>query len=65
MEGGERQLELGLDPGDLRDLAIGGLVGAVAHQGGLPHPCLTPDDQHRALTAADTAEGAVDLVAFA
>ncbi|GII94113.1 hypothetical protein Ssi02_43440 [Sinosporangium siamense] len=53
MEGGERQIEFGLDPGDPGDPASGGLALDVIQQGGLAHAGLAPQDEHGALAAPD------------
>jgi hypothetical protein len=65
MQGRERQLQLGLDTGDLSDLAARCLAGAVLQQGSLSDPRFSTEDQHRALALVDGLERAVDLVALA
>ena len=61
----ERQLHLGLHAVDLNQPAARGLARAVAHQRGLADPRLTPDDEHRTLTATNTVQQAVEDLAFA
>jgi hypothetical protein len=55
VQGRERQLQLGLDPGDLDGAAAGGPVRDVAQERCLADPCLTAQDQHRTLATADPA----------
>jgi hypothetical protein len=62
---GERQLHLGLDPGDLRDPEAGRLAGAVAQQRRLADAGLAPDDQCRARTAAYLVQQPVQHLALA
>ena len=61
----ERQLQLGLDAGDLSDPTAGRLPGAVVQQRGLADPGLTPDDQHGALAATNAVQQAIERLALA
>jgi hypothetical protein len=65
MHTGKRQLHLGLDAGDLRDVEVARLFGAVMQQGGLPDACFAPDDDHPAVTFAHVLQEPVEHFTFA
>jgi hypothetical protein len=65
MQSRERQLHLGLDPGDPRDPEAGRLTRAVVQQGRLADTCLPADDQDRTLAAAHVLQQPVELLALA
>ena len=65
MQRRERQLHLRLDAGELNQAAPCGLARAVADQRSLADPRLTPDDQHRTLTATNAVQQGIEDLAFA
>src|SRR5215207_5147757 len=60
MQSGERQLDLGLDPGDPRDAETGCLPRAVMQERRLADARLAADDQDRALAGADVLQQPVE-----
>ncbi len=62
MQGSVGQLHLRLDPGDVCNSKPRGPLGAVAQKRRLSHARLTPDDEDRALTAADTLQEPVQCL---
>jgi hypothetical protein len=64
MQPRERQLHLGLHPGRSRQPAIGGPLGQIAQQRGLPDPRLAPQHEAPALARAHHPEQLVELRAL-
>src|SRR5215211_205755 len=64
MQAGERQLHLGLDPGDPRDAETGCLPRAVMQQRRLADARLAADDQDRALAGPDVLQQPVEQLAL-
>src|SRR5215216_5603279 len=64
MQSGERQLHLGLDPGDPRDAETGCLPCAVVQERRLTDARLAADDQDRAVAGADVLQQPVEPLAL-
>jgi hypothetical protein len=64
MQSGERQLHLGLNPGDPRDAEAGRLLSAVVQERRLTDARLAADDQHRALAATDILQEPVERLSL-
>jgi hypothetical protein len=65
MQSGERQLHLGLNPGDPRDAEAGRLPSAVVQESRLADARLAADDQDRALAAANVCRQPVEHLTLA
>ena len=65
MQPRERQLHLGLDPGDLRDPEAGGLPSDISQERRLADARLAADDQHGAAAVARVFQESVERFTLA